>query len=108
MNATPETDRAKFDAANYRDEVADYVVRVDFARKLERERDEALSECERLEIMTAEKAAELHQLRAVCDELATAFSSNGLHWISNADECVVCKTLEAYNSLPHVKAKGKL
>ena len=97
---TPETD-AEF--AKKRTFPAGFAELQDFARKLEQERDEALSECERLEIMTAEKAAELHQLRAVCDELATELDHETLHKFQSSK---VADALDSYKSLPHVKAKG--
>ena len=68
-----------------------------------------LAEVERLQIMTAEKASELLQLRAVCDELAWASrvrQESDRLCDAPFDEDT-SHALTSYHSLPHVKAKGQ-
>jgi hypothetical protein len=92
---TPETDA---ELIQFDDEL---FVPADFARKLERERDEAQRVIREqhaqiicLYALEAELRNERDRLRKVCDELANATRAEfgELNW-----------RLDAYNQLPHVK-----
>jgi hypothetical protein len=99
------------------------VVYADFARKLERERDEAIDYAKRQDRVLQIYLNELTQLRKVCDELAeygdrlNVANADFLHLLAghsldcDCPRCESCvayqKALTNYSTLPHViKAKG--
>ena len=75
---------------------------INFARKIERERDEARATCVQIDLSHLQLEAERDQLRKVADELAK--SARDFHPI-NIPTCKGCHALAAYNELPHVKGK---
>lgn len=126
-NETPETD-----AISFWSDCGGWVVPKDFARKLERERDEArlaykhaveaenriYKERDELReqnqtLRNAQKACEdcdaptmdeVKQLRKVADELVYALSlfHDGKE---RHEDCVACNALASYNNLPHKKGQ---
>ena len=117
--STPETDN--YCSPNHRGGI------YDFARKLERERDEAIEKAAAFEQAVQDERnihmttiAERDQLRKVCDELAKVcedFPSavgnceTGEHWVpvDHWEEYAQKNNaaLSSYNSLPHVIAAKK-
>ena len=53
----------------------------------------------------ADALRERDQLRKVADAFNYCQSHPLGHWRCNAGECQVCKTIELYSKLPHVKEK---
>lgn len=83
------------------------LVATDFARKLERERDDSRRKCHGAIKEAAEQSAELHQLRAVCDELALASivrQESDRQCDASYDEDTA-NALHSYRALPHAKAR---
>ncbi len=108
MNSdTPETDAfAKEMYANGIDQHFDGLQAHSLARKLEKERDEAL----RLAKMNEQYArgteiiiAERDHLKKVCDELMR--HDKCCHGAGEHPHCGRCKAIALYNQLPHVKNK---
>jgi hypothetical protein len=83
---------------------------IDFARKLERERDEARANAKTFEVLlencqahnfeSITVEAERDQLRKVCDALAADLIAQGFY-----KAC--CSSLTSHSELPHVKKEQK-
>lgn len=125
---TPETDAffAKYDTDTQW--YAHLKEAKDFARKLERERDEARGEVARLLKANADwkvladtdakkvnlVSKERDQLRKVCDEqhrvmqIMSQAIHNGYDWNADVQGLTLAEshTFETYNSLPHVKERN--
>ena len=94
---TPETDAFE----NERHTMNAYRKVLDFARKLERERNEVRASYLGLQQEHIKVVAERDQLRKVCDELAGQLKS---FYPDNSIRLNIA--LRDYSQLPHVKAKG--
>jgi len=81
----------------------------DFARKLERERDEARALERKMQDRVFGLLADRNQLRKVCDELANAARKAIIHdaytFKLNAQEAATALT--NYNTLPHVLERNE-
>lgn len=98
MNSdTPETDAAE---SKWRElSGQEGFVTDDFARKLERERDEAIQTLQLNRTVVNNLLAERDQLRKVCDEL--------VQLLKQFDRQSAKLIFETYNQLSHVKEKNK-
>ena len=76
----------------------------DFARKLERERDEVQSLYLKLTKDFADSERDNEQLRKVCDELAKCLWPT-ISTASDSCRCPMCAALDAYSQLPYVVNK---
>jgi hypothetical protein len=99
MSDTPETDNFEWAMSN-RELSSREKELLMFARKLERERDEAIKARNHNRICVERLAAERDQLRKVCDELAKELN----HATSGHS---IVAALHSYNSLPHVIESNK-
>ena len=100
---TPETDAAELTRSGW----VQHIVPTEFARKLERERDEARQQIHDW-IISDKRTAELNHLRKVADELADSLLNcspmehyPSESWSRHSEKRGAA--LAAYNELPHVK-----
>ncbi len=118
MTTTPTSETDAEQASCYGCADTDWVP-ANFARKLERERDEAKeNEC-KIQSRVFELLNERDQLRKVCDELANKLKKVTSSWgglmlyeantkfIISRNMMDGCKDLTSYNSLPHVIERNK-
>lgn len=126
--STPETDAQYKEYARRDDKVK--CVDINFARKLERERDEArrwinnhwdknkqqwlnsvtlvCADFANVEAYVKQLESERDQLRKVCDELAKQYRHEMMSMFGHASDCDCsqCEPMvKLYNSLPHVIVK---
>ena len=106
MSDTPETDAAAKAEIGMSSIAQGWYVHADFARLLERERDEARKQClqaeNELSLEMAEHEAthqQRDQWRACAERLAAAIKFSGQHWRCNAGECGICNALAAFERL---------
>lgn len=103
---TPETDAEQKYFFSIDGQMQTLCVHQEFARRLERERNEArrgLESSHKAYVREAEEVARLKSerdaLRKVCDELAQQF------YVTKTGNNQAHAAWSAYNSLPHVKSK---
>jgi len=106
MSDTPETDAEETILASDKYVAGHYWIKRDFARKLERERNEArdfISNSLKADMPAIDRlAAERDQLRKVVDELAQhRMQCNAYKGLATTPDLI------AYNSLPHIIERNK-